>query len=372
MVMKLDRYIIREVGVFFSFSVLVLMSLVLIHQVLQMIELVIDKGVNLFDIAQIFLHLLPSFFLVTLPMASIFSSVMTFHRFSMDNEIVAIKSAGISPLRFISPVCLFAIIVGTLTLAMGLMSQPWGSTSFKSLALNLLKNNASVGLEAGKFNGTFSNIVIYVESMPTYTELKGVFIYDEREGNSPVYILAKTGSLIASPEIQSLQLHLENGSIHHKNNNPLEHQQIRFSSYDFKIDPPVSADPSLSGLPPLSYSEIMKKVDASRGQDIHSLRLLSGFYKNFSFPLASFIFGIIGVPLGIMAGRSGRLSGFAYALGMIILFYMLNIFGDYLLTLRAVSPLMAAVLPHLILIPFTVYLLITMNQESIPQPKVLS
>lgn len=77
---------------------------------------------------------------------------------------------------------------------MGMIAQPWGGGSFKSLAMKILKKRASVGIEEGKFNGTFSDIMIYVESMPTFTEMEGVFIYDVRDQNAPKIIVAKKES----------------------------------------------------------------------------------------------------------------------------------------------------------------------------------
>ncbi len=116
-----------------------------------------------------------------------------------------------------------------------------------------------------------------------------------------------------------------------------------------------------------TYSEIKKQVEASNGEDVKALRLLSDYYKNFSFSLASFLFGIVGVPLGIISGRMGRLGGFAAGVAIITLYYLLNTLGDYLISMRMVPPMMAAGLPHLALIPFCIYLLIISANEKFPK-----
>src|SRR5581483_4800686 len=96
-----------------------------------------------------------------------------------------------------------------------------------------------------------------------------------------------------------------------------------------------------ANLEPATYQEIKKKIEASAGTDLRALRLLSEFYKNFSFSLASLVFGIVGVPLGIISGRTGRLGGFTLGIALITFYYLLNTLGDYLITLRIATPFLA-------------------------------
>jgi lipopolysaccharide export system permease protein len=363
----LDRYVIKELLVPFFLGIFILTFLILVQQLLRLMELIIEKGVDIFSVGQIFLYVLPSFFLVTIPMAVMLASVMTFNRLSSDNEIIALKSAGIGFYRLMRPTVIFAFLAFILTLFMGILAQPWSSGSFKSLSINILKERASIGLEEGKFNGTFSNMIFYVESMPSFTELEGIFIYDLRDAEIPVTIVAKKGRLTNHSANQTIELKLIDGQLHRKSKNIEDYQRMTFATYDLKFDFSSFVQSPGSSLENPSYSEIKKQVDASQGKDIKALRLLSDFYKNFSFSLASFLFAIVGVPLGILSGRMGRLGGFAVGVGIITLYYLLNTLGDYLISLRMVPPVIAAGLPHIALIPFCIYLLIVSSSEKFPK-----
>lgn len=364
MVKTLDRYILKELAIPFLFAVFILTSLVLIQQMLQMMEWVLDKGVHPASVINIFLHLLPSFLILTIPLAICFSSAITFHRLASDNEILSMYAAGISLRRILMPVLVFSVLVGFMAVVMGSVAPTWGGASLKSLSMNLLKKQAGIGIHAGQFNGTFSDIVIYVEAMPTFTELRGIFIHDERKKEQPVLITARRGTLLSLPDTGTVELHLQDGELYRKSRNEIERQHLFFSTYDFKLD--IATDSESPPLEPsgLSYSEIQEKVISPDKSRLSDLRLLAGFYKNYSFALAAFVFGITGTLLGILFGRLGRLSGFASALGIILLFYLLNILGDSLLTLRIAPPFVTAGLPHFILIPATIYLgLITARQS---------
>lgn len=367
MIRILDRYILKELLIPFFFGIFILTFLILIHQLLRLMELVIDKGVDLLSVGQIFLTLLPSFFLLTIPMAVLMSSVMTFNRLSNDNEITALKSSGVGFYRYLRPVLFFSVAAALVTLFMGMIAQPWGGGSFKSLAMKILKKRASVGIEEGKFNGTFSDIMIYVESMPTFTEMEGVFIYDVRDQNAPKIIVAKKGILLNDPRTGAIEFHLLNGSLHAQRKEGADYQHVVFATYDLRLDLGSVLQGGNTNLETPTYREIKKNVEASGGKDLRALRLLSEFYKNFSFSLASLVFGLVGVPLGIISGRTGRLGGFTVGIGLITLYYLLNTLGDYLITIRFATPFLAVWVPHFALIPLTLYLMRAMGRESYPK-----
>ncbi len=352
---KLDRYILKELTGPFFLGVFILVFLLVSQQILKLMELVIDKGVDLLSVGELFLRVLPSFFVITLPMAVMMASVTTFNRLSADNEIIALHAAGMGFWRLFRPVLIFAVGVSLLTLSMGVMS---GSTqgSLKSLAVKLLMQRASVGLEEGQFNGIFSNMMIYVESMPTFSDMKGVFIFDQRKADAPVVIVAKEGVLISDQATQTIGLHLVDGSLHQSLPNSERYQKMTFANYDVKIDfsEMVQRQDDVDGP---SYAELQARISETKGEDLNALRLLSRFYRRFLFALASLIFCLMGMPLGIVSGRITRVGGFAAGIMIITLYYMLMMLGDSLITARIAPPIVAAIFPIVVLLPCCAYLL---------------
>ncbi|MFQ5589224.1 MAG: LptF/LptG family permease [Nitrospiria bacterium] len=355
MLTKLDRYLLKEMLSPFFLGLFILMFILISQQILKMMELVIDKGISLWSVGELFLRILPSFLVVTLPMAVMMASVTTFNRLSADNEIIALHAAGIGFSRVFKPVVIFAVVIALLTLSMGVMA---GSRkgSLKSLAVKLLMQQASVGLEEGQFNGIFSNMMIYVESMPTFSEMKGVFIFDQRKPDAPVVIVAKEGVLVSDQATQTVGLHLVNGSLHQSSPKSDRHQKMTFANYDVKIDfsEMVQKQENVEGP---SYAEIQARIAETKGEDKGALRLLSRFYRRFLFAVAALLFCLMGMPLGIISGRITRVGGFAAGIVMIMLYYMLMTLGDALIASRTAPPLAAAALPILILTPVCVYLL---------------
>ncbi len=354
MLKHLDRYILKElIGPFFL-GIFILLFVLIMQQILKLMELVIDKGIALVDVGGLFLQLLPSFFLVTFPMAVMMATVTTFNRLSADNEIIALHAVGINVTRLMRPVLLFAVIISLLTLWMGSMSGS-SKEAFKSLAVKLLLKRASAGLEAGRFNGIFSNMMVYVDSVSSQSELTGVFIFDQRNAEAPTVIVAKTGFLLSDEKTETISLHLENGALHQNIRENNRYQKMDFARYDLKIDFSEMNQQKKGERRP-GFAEIKKRIADAKEPDLEALRLLSDYYRRFLFSLASFIFCMMGVPLGIISGRITRVGGFVAGIVVILIYYMLMSFGDYLLSSQIVPPLLAAALPILALLPLCFYL----------------
>ena len=71
----IHRYIFMELLAPFFSALAVFTFIFLLSRILQLTELMINKGVSFWDIAQLFLYATPYFFVLTIPMAVLFSVV---------------------------------------------------------------------------------------------------------------------------------------------------------------------------------------------------------------------------------------------------------------------------------------------------------
>src|SRR5437870_12188933 len=105
------------------------------REILRLIELLINKGVGLLPLLKTFLLLLPSFFVLTLPMGCLIASISAFSRLSSDRELTALHATGVSPWRLFPSVLLFSLAVFLMTLSLPLLSVPCPGQSLLHLAL---------------------------------------------------------------------------------------------------------------------------------------------------------------------------------------------------------------------------------------------
>ena len=340
----LDRYIFTELLSPFCVSLGALSFVMLTRELLRLVELLVSKGVGIVAVLEVFAHLMPSFLVLTLPIAGIIASITGFGRLSFDKELVAMQAAGLSLIRLARPVLLFALLVFGLTLWLAQWGQPWSSMNLKKVALNLLRDQLVLALEQGTFNEPIPNMVIYVPDGNPEQASTGIFVSDERNAEDPRIIVAQQYQVLVDASTNQVALHLQHGVIHSRPDQADQYEQTSFASYDLKLSLNQSGYSAMEERP--SYDSIVAQLTQSQWRDPLALRRLMEYYKDLAFPTASFVFCLLGVPVGIVSKRSGRMGGFAVGVLVVIVYYMLNVACEFLVTTATLPPFAGAWIPN--------------------------
>ncbi|MFH1655208.1 MAG: LptF/LptG family permease, partial [Candidatus Omnitrophota bacterium] len=110
--MKLLRnYVIKEALAPFILSLVVLTSIMLLGNLVKMVNLVINKGVDIFLVFKSFVYFIPYLLAYTIPIACLAAVLLAFSRLSSDNEIIAIRTSGISIFKLILPLIIIGLII---------------------------------------------------------------------------------------------------------------------------------------------------------------------------------------------------------------------------------------------------------------------
>ena len=107
----------------------------------------------------------------------------------------------------------------------------------------------------------------------------------------------------------------------------------------------------------------MARLDQSAWRDPAALRRLIEYYKDLAFPTASLIFCILGVPVGIVSKRSGRIGGFAVGVVIVIIYYVLNVACEFLVTTMVIPPFAGAWVPNGVFILITLWWFYTVSRQ---------
>jgi lipopolysaccharide export system permease protein len=357
----LDRYIFAELLPPFLISLGGLCFVMLTKELLRLVELLVSKGVGFWTVFKIFfLNFLPSFLVLTLPIAALIASITAFGRLSFDKELVVMRAAGLSLLRLSRPVFIFSWLVFGLTLVLSQWGQPWTSVSLKKLALSLLRDQLTLALDKGVFNEPLPGLVIYLSDNENNEQSRGIFISDERNPAERRVIVAGGYRLINDPSRNQVGLRLTNGAIHTKPSEIAQYQQATFANYDLLL--PVNQSVYAQADERPSREAVLEQLERSNWTDPGALRRLMEHYKDLAFPTASFIFAMLGVPVGIVSKRSGRVGGFAVGVAVVIVYYFLNVLCEFLVTTRIIHPFAGAWLPNALFLTVAVVLFYRMNR----------
>ncbi|WP_303720499.1 LPS export ABC transporter permease LptF [Malonomonas rubra] len=326
--LRIHRYISREISVPVVLSLLIFTFVLLMGRIPKLTELVVSKGVPSREIIQLFSYLMPTFFSITMPLSFLLGILLAFGRLSADSEFIALKASGVSLYALLKPVLLMGLCFSLLTGWLTIIVEPASKSAFRSKLFQIASSRASVGVQPGIFNDNFDGLVLYTRGMDERQGImEGVFISDEREGETPATIVAKQGRFIPDPKNYSLTLRLSNGTIHRQptGKKKATYQTVGFSTYDINLDLASQlADEKQRhrSRGELSWSELNEAYDAADNEKA-KYRFAVEKHKRVAIAFAPMVFALVGVPLGLQSNRSGKGAGFAMALAIALVYYLL-------------------------------------------------
>lgn len=370
----LYRYLIRELIPSFFLGLAGFTFVLFTGRILQLTELLVNKGISFTPILLLLYYLLPSFLMLTIPMATLLAVLLTFNRLSGDNEITALKASGVSLYQLVPPVLAFACVAYAATLFFSLYALPRANQASRDLLYQMASTKAHAGVEERVFNDDFEGLVLYVERVePKTFRWEKVFISDARNAADVHTIVAREGEVLSDPERLTVHLRLKNGSIHRLGDKPEAYQKIDFDTYNLRLDLRTGMPKPHEKHPAdMSLKELSRAIRSLEAQHLNVKFHWIKIHEKFSIPLACIIFGILGIPLGVQSrpGRTGRSMGFAWSIVMILLYYLLTNAGTSLAE-RGTMLLEAAMWgPNFLFSSLGAYLLVKAANESPVLPLV--
>jgi lipopolysaccharide export system permease protein len=364
----LFRYLCREVTTPFVLGLLIFTFILLAARILKLVELVVNRGVPVFQMLQIFLYITPAFFEVTVPMAFLLALFWGLGRLSADREIIALKSSGLSLYQLALPVGACTAVVLICSFFLTLFVRPWSNTALKQAFYEVTKTRVTAGLKDKTFNDAFEGLVIYAEEIqPPGTLLKGVMIADTREAQRKNTIFAQSGVIIASEDSQTLTLKLLDGTIHSVALLGKSYQTTRFSVYDVTLNLmtafPEARKPDRDPQD-RPIAELLQVIRKKTAEQADAREELVEWHRRLSLPFANVVFGLIALSLGTQSLWSLRSHGFAGSLLVILCYYLLLTVGEALGKKGGLPPVWALWLPNLALGGVGGFLFLTTAQEK--------
>jgi len=405
----IDRYLINEFMPPFFFAIFALTFILLMDQLFRLIDLIVRKGLPLDIVGQILIYTLPLIISFTAPMAVLVAIVMSFGRFSQDNEILALKTSGLS---FLSITKTPFIIISIFTIFLVLFNNyilPESNHRVRNLMLDVSRKRPAVRLPEGVFTNDLPGYTIHIKKKDEKTsKICDVTIYDLRNG---VMITAPNGELKNIEEEGILRFILYDGELHQLIDS-IKYQKTKFTKQIINIQ--LNTDLVRKERKTRSEDELdvnglntkigelsreianLKKESAQISEraldkflkgNTHSLevaqfqigqmlsvikgktrdrgRYLIEVHKKFSLAFACIVFLVIGAPLGYLFRRGG-VAGTLLGILLFSLYYILIISGEEFADRRNFSPFWAMWLPNIIILIIGIYLFLVAEYERSP------
>lgn len=323
----LRRYLLVEVLKAFLMGLAVFTFILLVHRMLELMDLVLSRGVPALQVLFLFGCTVPAFLELTIPMAFLLAVVVAFGRLSHDGELTALRASGISLYQMVPPVLLLATTFAAVAFGLAAEGRPWANRELEQTLYEIAKERATAALTPKVFNTDFGGIVIYVDNIDTKDGLlQGVMLSDERDSYRRTTSFAAGGRLLTDEQARSLHLVLLNGTSLSFHAGQESYDKTDFGSLEVTLDferdltdpHPIATQPS-----DMRWNELWDARSDLLAQGKPAVEESIELNGRLVLPAATILLAIIGIPLGTQKARSVHAHGFAVTIAVVLIYYVM-------------------------------------------------
>ena len=356
----LDRWLLGELisPLLFAVAAFTVVSLS-VGVMFELVRQIVESGLPVLIAVQVLLQRLPSFLVISFPMATLMATLLAYSRLSANSELTALRSVGVTATRMIIPALVLALVMSGLTFVFNDVVVPRSNRSAeitlrralgKAIATEKGDNivysrfgrveqpdgTSGKGLlqlfYAGKFrDGTMTDVTVLDFSRVGFTQMLVAESaeWNEREAkweflDGQILTLTPSGSTTSADFDRYLY--------------PLSAAPIRIAKL------PKDAN-NMTVAEALQAEQLLQQA----GDIKEARRLQARIQEKFTLPMACLVFGLIGASLGAKPNnRTSRSQGFGISVVLILVYYVLSFSFSSLGVKGTLPPLLAAWSPVLI------------------------
>ncbi len=391
---RLDRHVVRQVFVPAVMAFCVYTALLLMNGLFSLMEQVVVFGVPVPDALRILLIGIPNVAILTIPVSFLFGVLLAAGRMSTDNELTALLAAGIPPRRLFKPILFLAVLLTGLSLQLTFGVIPNSNREMRELKTRFFSSGAAVGrIQPGVFYNEIPQMLLYVEDLDRKTGTwQNVMIHRVVNAKEQQLTLARRGRIVKRPPTEAEGGLTSNGTSSESSPDEKTENWIVLEdvvNYTFLRDNPekfltsmvqthafrpetslknsnqkISYRRSLSELTAAELTDRMRSKrepsSASTEQDSTQLKeaRMAGveLHRRMAIPFASITFALLALPLGIGVRSGSRGRGFLFSILVVLVYYILNSYGSYLVVGKGVPAWIGMWIPNAVLLLAALFL----------------
>jgi lipopolysaccharide export system permease protein len=322
----LRTYLLKEHVWPFVVTLCGLTLVLLLGNLMKFAELVVAKGVSVFDLLRLLIYLTPYLFSFTIPMACLIAMVLSFGRLNADYEIIAMRASGIAPARLVAPMVVLSLVLSLLVLVLNDRIVPASHLAFRRQIKAIGVKQPTAYLEAGTFIKDFPPYIIFVYQVRGKT-LHDVRIYEPQANGPTRTIIATRGEFERLPGKSGVVLKLTSGSADEwSTENPGAFYKVAFSTYAINLRSDQD-DPERVGkkLKEMTFTELVEQRRMLAVQDIETLPVTLELHRKIASAFAPAVFILFGLALGLQLGHQERLMTYVWVLAIFMGYYLSSV-----------------------------------------------
>jgi lipopolysaccharide export system permease protein len=361
----LNTYLINQVLAPFYASLIILTSILFLSRLIPILDIILGYNIGLVDFFRLYAYFTPQLMLFALPMSGMMGVILGTTALNNENELMVLKTSGISLYRMLPPIILVALSAALLTGLFSIYLLPAGKKAKVELAFQLVKEKIERSIPEKRFSESLGDIVLYADSIDQKTRAwKGVYISDMKDPRHPITIISESGIISADSTRGTLSISLQNGVLNRTSADAV--QTINFKGYDMNLplETPTSNPLAKVDETTMLQNELLAEADRKGRNSREAATYLIEFHKRLALPVSCFILTLLGFPLGFLSGPRHKTIGIPLGLAIFVLYYVLFT-GSKIISESMLLPAGIAIwLPNLLFLILTMLFIKSVAREG--------
>ncbi|MDP4611422.1 MAG: LptF/LptG family permease [Opitutales bacterium] len=344
----LHRHVLKEILVATALAMGLFIFVLLVGNVLRDVAELVAAGKLSMGISFKLIGLLiPYVASYALPFGVLTGTLIALGRLSSQQEIVAMKAAGLSLYQIASPVFVISFIGMVMAVIVNLHYGPQSRLAYKQLMASAITENPIGFIEERRFINEFPGYVIYMGGRDEQT-MKDFWIWElDEEKRVTRFVRAAEGELDYDKQRNEIVLTLKDGTAEVRSEkNPESFGKDVPDSLFFGELPLALPLDKIFGekgkrrarLKEMTFAQLMSERDKALAEEAvtgsgvseERLKVQIHLQKNCAMAFSVFSLAVFGVPLAIQVGRKETYANLAIALVIAMTYYFLMIMVSWL------------------------------------------
>lgn len=210
---RLYLFILQTFLPLFLMTFFICLFIILMQFLWRYVDELVGKGIEMPVLAELFFYAAVSMVPMSLPLALLLASLMTFGNLGERLELLAIKAAGVSLLHIMRPLVIVIVMIAVGAFFFQNDILPKAQVKMYTLLYSIRQKSPELDIPEGVFYDQINGYNLYVKEKDRKTGMmRDLMIYDLSEGfDNAMVILADSGKLKLTEDKQYLFLTLYSG-----------------------------------------------------------------------------------------------------------------------------------------------------------------
>ncbi|MCX5679645.1 MAG: LptF/LptG family permease [Candidatus Omnitrophica bacterium] len=319
----IDKYLVKGFLGPFIWCLMLFTVMAVIIDVFSFIDDIVKFGIPLTSIIAFYVYYTPTIFIQVTPMAALLSTIYVLSNLNKNNEIIAMKSSGISLWRILAPILLIGVIVSIVTFVVNDRIIPVSSKISNYIRREELEKKQNAGekkiIESVAIYGS-GNKILFARNYDTENKiLNDVIIHQHDKKESLISkITAQRGEWTGDTwkfykvivwKIDNAGRILGEPLFFEEKEISLKEKPADFANHEWRSDY-------------MSYRELRDYINNFQGAGTKLMKtLLVDLHYKISFCFINLIIILLGAPFALITTRGGVLVGIGMSIAIGLSYY---------------------------------------------------